>query len=113
MLNRLVVAAILLAGASTVAVSAEHELLREGRAVLDANCGGCHALGAEAASPNPDAPPFHEVLRRYPAADLQESLGEGIVTGHPDMPEVTLEPDQIAAVIAYLDAVAVVMGLEP
>jgi mono/diheme cytochrome c family protein len=30
------------------------------------------------------------------------SLAEGIVTGHPAMPEFRLEPDQIGDIIAYL-----------
>jgi hypothetical protein len=33
---------------------------------------------------------------------LQESLAEGIVTGHPSMPEFQLDPGQVGDVIAYL-----------
>jgi hypothetical protein len=30
---------------------------------------------------------------RYPLEALEEALAEGIVTGHPDMPQFALEPD--------------------
>jgi hypothetical protein len=33
---------------------------------------------------------------------LSEVLAEGIMLGHPDMPEFTFEPGEIEAIIAYL-----------
>jgi mono/diheme cytochrome c family protein len=33
---------------------------------------------------------------------LQEALAEGIVTGHPSMPQFQLDPGQVQDVIAYL-----------
>jgi mono/diheme cytochrome c family protein len=39
---------------------------------------------------------------RYPVESLQEALAEGIMTGHPTMPEFRLDPDQVSAVISYL-----------
>lgn len=53
-------------------------------------------------SPLPIAPPFRTLHERYPVESLQESLGEGIITGHPSMPEFQLDPGQVADVIAYL-----------
>ncbi|TGW04964.1 cytochrome c, partial [Mesorhizobium sp. M2D.F.Ca.ET.145.01.1.1] len=32
-----------------------------------------------------------------------EALAEGISTGHPDMPEWIASPDQIDAIIAYIN----------
>ncbi|WP_181707558.1 c-type cytochrome [Chthonobacter rhizosphaerae] len=81
---------------------------RTGKAYLDQVCSGCHAIGATGDSPDAKAPAFRDILKDYPAESLEESLAEGIVTGHPDMPEVVLDPPQIANVIAYLDALAVV-----
>ena len=37
-----------------------------------------------------------------PVETLEESLAEGIVTGHPSMPEFKLDPGQVGDVIAYL-----------
>ena len=71
---------------------------------LRADCARCHALGLEGKSPHPQAPPFREVVERYPVEDLEESLAEGIVSGHPDMPEFTFEPSEINAILAYLNS---------
>jgi cytochrome c len=48
------------------------------------------------------APPFRTLHLRYPVEDLQEPLAEGIVTGHPTMPEFRFDPGQVGDVIAYL-----------
>ena len=58
--------------------------------------------GGSARSPLRIAPPFRTLHERYPIDDLAEALAEGIVTGHPTMPEFRLDPAQINDVIAYL-----------
>jgi len=73
-----------------------------GRSLVEENCGRCHAIGVTGASPFAPAPPFRDLGERYPIEDLEEALAEGIVSGHPAMPEFTFEPDQIGAIIAYL-----------
>lgn len=71
--------------------------------LLRANCARCHAIDASSTSPNDKAPPFRDIVRKYDPDALQEALAEGIVTGHNDMPEFELEPDDATAVIAYLE----------
>jgi len=88
-----------------VPLSAEPKLspqAQRGFAILQANCARCHAVERIGASPLPAAPPFRTLHQRYPVESLQESLAEGIVTGHPDMPEFRFDPDQVGDVIAYL-----------
>lgn len=75
-----------------------------GRAFAAAQCGACHATDETGASPVEAAPPFREVARRWPLDSLAEALAEGIVTGHPAMPETVMSPDQIDDFLAYLDA---------
>ncbi len=75
-----------------------------GFALLRKNCAACHAIDREGASPFGAAPPFREVAKRYPPEQLAESLAEGIVTGHDGMPEASFKPDEIAAIIAWLNA---------
>ena len=75
---------------------------QRGRGLLQAHCAQCHAIGRLEASPLGIAPPFRELHKRYPVEDLAESLAEGIVTGHPTMPEFRFDPAQIGDVIAYL-----------
>ena len=82
--------------------AAEPSLVSKGRHALETRCSRCHAIGPEGASPHTEAPPFREVVKRYPPESLEESLAEGITSGHPDMPEFILAPDEIAAVVTYL-----------
>lgn len=77
-------------------------LAETGRALLEPNCGQCHAIGLDEQSPSEAAPPFRDIALAYDPEFLAESLAEGIVTGHPDMPEFVFQPDEIDAIIAYL-----------
>jgi mono/diheme cytochrome c family protein len=75
---------------------------QRGRVLLQTHCAQCHAIGRVEPSPLGIAPPFRELHKRYPVEELAESLAEGIVTGHPTMPEFRFDPAQIGDVIAYL-----------
>lgn len=74
----------------------------KGKAALETRCSRCHAIGRDDVSAHAEAPPFREIVLRYPPENLAESLAEGIVSGHPDMPQFVMEPDEIGAVIDYL-----------
>ena len=86
-----------LAGAATAEGN-----LTVGKALVEANCARCHAIGATDTSSHPDAPAFRTLSQRYPIDELAEALAEGISTGHPDMPEFVASPDQIDAILAYI-----------
>lgn len=73
-----------------------------GRALLEAHCASCHAVGPVGDSPHPDAVAFRDLHLIYPVEHLQEALGEGIMVGHPDMPEFVLSRDQVTDVLAWL-----------
>ena len=75
-----------------------------GKMLVEANCSRCHAVGLTGDSPLAKAPPFREVVTRYPPESLGEALVEGIVTGHNEMPEFVFESDQAMEIIAYLDS---------
>lgn len=75
-----------------------------GKALVEANCARCHAIGRTDKSSHPDAPAFRVLSQRYPIVDLEEALAEGISTGHPDMPEWVASPDQIDAILAYIES---------
>lgn len=96
-----VVAAIAGFGAAT-ALAGEAGPVTSGKIILAANCARCHAIGKDDTSLHREAPPFRVVVTRYPPDDLAEALAEGIMSGHPDMPEFTFEPVEIAAIVAYL-----------
>jgi|SRR6185437_10281420 len=67
-----------------------------------ASCARCHAIDKASPSPLKLAPPFRDLHKRYPIESLEEALGEGIVTGHPNMPEFRLDGAQIDDLISYL-----------
>lgn len=77
--------------------------VEQGRQALESRCSRCHAIGPEGESTHAAAPAFREIVKRYPPEDLEESLAEGITSGHPDMPEYILSPEEIGAVVAYLN----------
>lgn len=43
--------------------------------------------------------------QRYPIESLEESLGEGIMSGHPDMPEFKFDARDVGAIIVYLKSI--------
>ena len=92
----------LAAAALATGTAAADPLVDRGKALVEANCAGCHAVAETGESPHPDAPPFRTLWRRYPLETLAEAFAEGIYAGHPDMPEFIASPDQIAAIIAYI-----------
>jgi cytochrome c len=81
---------------------AEGQDVDRGRAFAQAHCARCHAIGLTGRSPFRPAPPFRTLHQRYRVETLEESLAEGIVTGHPAMPEFRLDPNEIADFIAFL-----------
>ena len=79
--------------------------LKRGETLLTRDCARCHAVGASGASPRPDAPAFRTLGTRYPIDSLEEALGEGIVSGHPDMPEFRFDADEVGAIIDFLKSI--------
>ena len=74
----------------------------QGRRIAQLYCARCHAIDRVSPSPLKIAPPFRTLHERYPVEMLQEALAEGIVTGHPTMPEFSFEPDQVNDFILFL-----------
>lgn len=76
-----------------------------GHALAQSHCVACHAVGVDDRSANADAPPLRTLSARYDVSTLQEALAEGITVGHPAMPELQFSPDEVAALIAYLETI--------
>ena len=79
--------------------------LKRGEALLTRDCASCHAVSRNGESSNKLAPPFRTLGQRYPIESLEEALGEGILSGHPDMPEFKFDADDVGAIIAYLKSI--------
>lgn len=83
-------------------VAADIEL---GRRLAEINCATCHAIGPTGESRHPMAPPFRTLSRDYPLNSLEEAFAEGILVGHPEMPEFRLTPTEIDHLLAYLNSI--------
>jgi cytochrome c len=97
------VAAIAILAAFASAAAAQD--IKRGDTLLARDCGRCHATGRTGDSPRKDAPAFRTLARLYPIDALEEALGEGIMSGHPDMPEFKFDADDVGAIIAYLKSI--------
>lgn len=95
-------AVLLSLAAGAMPAAAQSPAAQRGLTFVRANCASCHSIDKVSASPLKAAPPFRTLHRKYPVESLEEALAEGIVTGHPSMPEFQLDPGQVADVIAYL-----------
>ena len=74
---------------------------RRGLIFVSVYCARCHAIDRASASPFAGAAPLRNLRIRYPVADLQRPLAEGV---HPLMPPIRLTAGQVADVMAYLKA---------
>jgi mono/diheme cytochrome c family protein len=79
--------------------------LKQGETLLTRDCSRCHAVGPAGNSPRADAPAFRTLSSRYPIESLEEALGEGIMSGHPDMPEIKYDADEVGVIIDYLKSI--------
>jgi mono/diheme cytochrome c family protein len=94
----MVLAAIMLDGVAPLAASNPDH----GRRLAMTHCARCHAIDRVSPSPLKIAPPFRTLHQRYPVDTLEEALGEGIVTGHPTMPQFRFDADEVGDFIAFL-----------
>jgi mono/diheme cytochrome c family protein len=85
----------------------DDELVKRGRAIAEAACADCHAIGTVGDSTKAEAPRFRELGRKYPVESLEEALAEGVVVGHPEMPQVKMSEPDIGAFLAYLKSVQI------
>ena len=100
-------AGILLIPLATIAQSgASAQKPNQGRKLAEKYCARCHAIGETGLSPHGAAPAFRSIGAKGRVDDLQEALAEGIMVGHPDMPEFAFPPQQIADFLAYLKGLA-------
>ncbi len=79
--------------------------IANGRALARQHCSSCHAIGASDQSRMRDAIPFRDLSDLYPVEGLAEALVEGLMTGHPDMPEFKFSTPAANDFIAYLDSI--------
>lgn len=108
---RLLVGAVILVGAialfaKALANAQAPSPVAKGEEIARRLCASCHSITLSGKSPHGLAPPFRELAKRYPVANLAEALAEGIVVAHKDMPQFVLEPPEIDALLSFIDQLA-------
>lgn len=74
----------------------------EGKALLQKDCGRCHAIAAGEKSPLEKAPNLWTELRSYPVERLDFELAEGIGSRHEKMPQIQFSDEDITRIFYYL-----------
>jgi cytochrome c len=82
-------------------------MMEDGEALAKANCASCHAIGRTGMSPNPKAPAFRLVLRRYNEDMLRTELADGMRVAHAPMPEFQFRPEAVDSLIVWLRSIQV------
>lgn len=95
--------AVALCASLSVPTPALAQAAQRGVVIARTYCVSCHSIDKVSPSPLTVAPPFRDLHKKYPVERLEESLAEGIVTGHPTMPEFRFDPGQIRDFIAFLN----------
>ena len=75
-----------------------------GEGVARRNCGECHALTGAGPSPLADAPTFQALRALYPREKIEPILAQRSVEVHPRMPQLKLDPDELAQFLDYWQA---------
>ena len=100
---RIVALAAVLSCAGTPTL-AQSPAAQRGLTFVRVHCAQCHAIDWVSESPLAIAPAFRALHLKFPIESLRRRLAEGILAGHPTMPQFRLDSDQIADVIAYLQS---------
>ena len=80
-------------------------LFERGKALVKENCTQCHAIEAKGKSSHAEAPPFRELLKRYPIDALEEGFADRIYSTHPDMPVFKVNPEQLDTILYYIASI--------
>lgn len=101
MIGRMAFSTILVACLATSVQAQETGRPERGRTLALQNCVECHAVQkGVGASPNAHAPRFESIAAVPGMTTI--ALRAALQTSHRTMPNVTLEPDELADIVAYI-----------
>ena len=106
-LTRGLIAGLLVCLSATANAADSSRLRSRGKALLQENCGRCHAVKAVGRSPLKAATPMRDIYARLAPRELQAELREGMVSRHRDMPQIDFSDEDVDAILAYLYGLAV------
>jgi mono/diheme cytochrome c family protein len=73
-----------------------------GASIAQRNCSQCHAVGLKGQSPNPNAPPFRSLDRRFVVRELDQAALDRLMGHHAGMPRFRTTRREREGLIAYL-----------
>ena len=106
-LARLLTVGLLVGLSATSNAATSSQLRSRGKALLQENCGRCHAIGATGSSPLKTATPMRDIYAKFAPRELQAELREGMVSRHREMPQIDFSDEDVDAILAYLYALAI------
>ncbi len=77
-----------------------------GKALVEARCATCHAVGPTGVSAKAGAPEFRSLHERHALMALREPLARGIAAPHDEMPKFQLSHAEIDMIVAYINSLA-------
>ncbi len=97
---------VLLMTAVTAQAQAEtQDPIARGQGLATEFCSRCHAIGRTGNSPNGEAPPFRKIGQDVDLDGFIQRLRDGLLSGHPDMPEFKFDAADARAMRDYLRSV--------
>jgi tetratricopeptide (TPR) repeat protein len=90
-------------GSQSLFAAESEQLVRDGKAPVEANCARCHAVGGRGESPLRKAPEFRNLQERHALLSLREPLSRGIAAPHDEMPKFALPEADVDRIIAYIN----------
>ena len=104
---RFLIVGLLVCLSAAASAATSGQLRSRGKALLQENCGRCHAVGATGRSPLKAATPMRNVYAKFDPRELQAELTEGMVSRHREMPQIDFSDEDVDAILAYLYALSV------
>jgi mono/diheme cytochrome c family protein len=89
----------------TTSAQAQRSPETRGEDLVSRHCAMCHAIGRSGTSPDSKAPPFRALGQRVPLESLESPLRQGVLSGHPEMPEFVFPQQDIGAILRYLRSI--------
>ncbi len=99
-------AAMMLVGLCTNGFAEETSPSQKGQEIAAQLCARCHSITRDGESPFAEAPPFRTFAHKWPLESLEEAFAEGIVVGHPAMPEFVFGPNDIQNLLSFMDSLS-------
>ena len=87
----------------TTSAHAQRSPENRGEDLVSRHCAMCHAIGRSGTSPDSKAPSFRTLGQRVPLDSLQEPLGRGLLSGHPEMPKFVSPQQDVVQSFAICD----------